>query len=155
MECCRMYQSLIAISQRVGDSWAIYQLDLDFNLQFCISDSAMKNCHKKHHIHVNFIVKTKLRPSYIYFADFCLHCLFDITITNYGLQVVTYNDVGYGCWRQNVLVTTIRCCARSNMGIFLRFFFEIISYQNYIICRIAIFGMTYFQRTFAKSYFAE
>ena len=109
MECCRMYQSLIAISQRVGDSWAIYQLDLDFNLQFCISDSAMKNCHKKHHIHVNFIVKTKLRPSYIYFADFCLHCLFDITITNYGLQVVTYNDVGYGCWRQNVLVKTIRC----------------------------------------------
>ena len=35
------------------------------------------------------------------------------------------------------------------------YFFEIISYQNYIICRIAIFGMIYFQRTVAKWYFAE
>ena len=35
------------------------------------------------------------------------------------------------------------------------YFFEIISYQNYIICRFAIFGMIYFQRTVAKWYFAE
>ena len=28
-------------------------------------------------------------------------------------------------------------------------------HQNYVICWIAIFGMTYFQRTVAKSYFAE
>ena len=46
-------------------------------------------------------------------------------------------------------------CAVQHGFFFFDFFFEIISYQNYIICRIAIFGMIYFQRTVAKWYFAE